>query len=136
MSGPVQHRFCLLFRYRETCWFEDSHDDCHRYREACCFEDSHDAVMILASPSADFETMPASSAYSMPHTALRTHAFQRLLVSDYPIVFEVNQIPYDTFDFAGACQHDVYRSSLASVSPFVSYIVCVNHFLEYVASFT
>ena len=29
-------------------------------------------VIILASPSADRETFPASSAYNMPHTALRT----------------------------------------------------------------
>ena len=31
-------------------------------------------VIILASPSADLETIPASSAYNMPHTDLRTQA--------------------------------------------------------------
>ena len=31
-------------------------------------------VIILSSPSADLETIPALSAYSMPHAALRTHA--------------------------------------------------------------
>ena len=31
-------------------------------------------VIIFASTSVNFETIPASSAYSMPHTALRTHA--------------------------------------------------------------
>ena len=31
-------------------------------------------VIILASPPADLETIPASSAYNMPHTFLRTQA--------------------------------------------------------------
>ena len=31
-------------------------------------------VIILASPSANFETIPASAAHNMPHTALCTHA--------------------------------------------------------------
>ena len=31
-------------------------------------------VILFARPSADLDTIPASSAYSMPQTALRTHA--------------------------------------------------------------
>ena len=31
-------------------------------------------VITSASPSAEFETIPAFSAYNMPPTALRTHA--------------------------------------------------------------
>ena len=49
-------------------------------------------VIILASPSADLETIPVSSAYNTPHTAGRWD-----LVSDRYTVLEVDQIPNDFF---------------------------------------
>ena len=61
-------------------------------------------VLVLASPSADFETIPASSAYNMPHTALRTHANG---VSDYHIFLEVNYFPHNVFVLAEAHYNDV-----------------------------
>ena len=45
----------------------------------------------LASPSADFETIPASSAHYMPP-----------LFSDHRILLEVNQIPDNVFVLAEA----------------------------------
>ena len=41
--------------------------------EVCCFE-TVTMTVILARPSAYFDTIPASSAYSMPQTALCTNA--------------------------------------------------------------
>ena len=62
-------------------------------------------AIILASPSADFETIPESSAYTaMPYTALRTHANG---VSDYHIFLEVNYFPHNVFVLAEAHYNDV-----------------------------
>ena len=46
-----------------------------RHSEACCFEYSRDGSHHFSkSPFADFEKIPASSAYIMRHTALRARA--------------------------------------------------------------
>ena len=54
-------------------------------------------VFMLGSPPAGFETIPASSAYNMPHTySVRTHVNG----TSFPttnILLEVDQIPHDVF---------------------------------------
>ena len=59
VSRSKKHCLCFLFRYREACFFEDTVVTM--------------AVIISGSPSANFEAFPASSAYNMHVTALRTH---------------------------------------------------------------
>ena len=62
----MSHLFCrsfvsiyLLFRHREACCFEDSHDDCHHFREP--FRRLRDNSCIIGVQDA-------------PYRALRTHA--------------------------------------------------------------
>ena len=70
-------------------------------------------VIILASSSADFETIPASWAYNMPHTALRTHAKGFLLLcSDFSDIIELHQMSYNGFVFAEAYQYDVTQQRI------------------------
>ena len=68
-------------------------------------------VIILASSSAGLETMPASSAYSIPHTALRTQAVGTSFPTATYTLLEVDQIPNDFFVLTEAYQNDVYHSS-------------------------
>ena len=81
-------------------------------------------VIVLARPSADVDTIPASSAYSMLPTALRTHASGSELTPAafssrfraYPRrvllkVLEVNQIPYNVWVLTETYHHGVCHSS-------------------------
>ena len=44
-----------------------------RYRDVAAWKTFTLTAIILPSPSADFETTPASSAYSVPQTTFRTY---------------------------------------------------------------
>ena len=71
-------------------------------------------VIILARPSADLDTFPTSSAYSMPQTALpytclRFRAYPRRVL--LKVLLEVNQIPHNVWVLTEAYYHGVCHSS-------------------------
>ena len=82
--------------------------------EARCLEKSHVTVIIFARPSADFNIIPTSWAYSMLLTSFRTHA-NGSEFAPHPVLLKVrleaNQLPHNIWILTEPYQYDVYRSS-------------------------